>query len=150
MQIIFSVPGRISGKGRARFNRHTGVAYTPAKTAASEAMLREIAAEAMGDKPLLEGPLALNVTVAQQIPKSWSKKRKATAYYITGRPDCDNVLKLIADALNHVCWTDDSQIAELLFRRRYSDGREEIIISVSELSKSKDDKNWIPRKIEQR
>ncbi len=86
---------------------------------------------------LLTGPLALKISVWQSPPESWSKKRRARTKWIVGRPDCDNQVKLICDALNKVVWNDDAQVASLSFERRYLlDGREFIEVEVNQLEAS--------------
>lgn len=119
--LSFSIPGRIGGKGRARsFLRKGVIAHsTPKKTASDEAVVRQFAHLAIVGAPLLQGPLRLEVIVYRMIPKSWSGKRRAAAIWITGKPDCDNVLKLIADAMNGIAYQDDSQIAALAMVRLY-------------------------------
>jgi Holliday junction resolvase RusA-like endonuclease len=111
------------GKGRPRFSRKTGVAFTPAKTRSYEAALRYAAQEAMAGRVPLEGALRLEVHVEVPIPASWSKKRQqqAAAGLIrpTTRPDIDNYIKA-ADALNEVVWRDDSQIVSIDARKFYS------------------------------
>ena len=122
--VMFTIPGRIKGKGRPKFARRgTFVhAYTPSETMTSEAVVRSFGQEAMYGRAPFEGPLILDVTVTINRPDSWSKKKKAQAFYVTGKPDVDNVCKLIGDALNGITWKDDSQICDLHFRRRYRDG----------------------------
>lgn len=112
--------GKLIGKGRPRFGR--GRAYTPAKTVAAERSLGWIAKEAMSRAglPLLAGPLRLSVSVMALRPPSWSKKKALATTFITGKPDADNQIKLIGDALNGIVWNDDSQIAEIEFRRVYA------------------------------
>src|SRR6185436_10100771 len=112
-KITFTIPGRISGKGRPRFSRKSGVAYTPAKTVSCEAMVRHYASEAMERKPPIQGPVRLEISISLNTPKSWSKKKREQAYFVTGRPDLDNCGKLISDALNNIVYADDSQISDL-------------------------------------
>lgn len=123
--LSFIIPGRVGGKGRGRalVSKKTGRAfvYTPEKTRSTEAMVRTLAAEAMGSRPLFTGPLILDVTVTLNTPASWSKKRKAAAFYVTGKPDADNSIKLLGDSCNGIIWHDDSQLCEVHFRRRYND-----------------------------
>jgi len=128
MQISFTIPGRLKGKGRHR-SRALSVRgktfvqqYADPKTVSAEAMVRSIGAEAMRGRPPAEGPLVLDVEVTLNTPQSWSKKRKASAIYVTGKPDIDNVVKLLGDSLNGIAWGDDSQLCELHFRRTYSNG----------------------------
>lgn len=131
------VPGRLGGKGRPRFAVRGGYAraYTPEKTRNQEAMLRTLAAQAMGAQSLLEGPLSVHIEIVQQPPQSWSKKKQASAKWISGKPDADNVIKIIGDSLNGIVWRDDSQIAKLQFVRHYAlDETERAIIIVSPLT----------------
>ena len=57
------------------------------------------------------------------IPVSWPKKKQASALdgtlRPTGKPDLDNVAKLLADALNGILWHDDSQIVALEVEKHY-------------------------------
>jgi len=137
--ISFTVPGRLKGKGRPKFSTRGGFAraYTPAETANAEAMVRSLAAVAMRGIALLEGPCALHVHIWLQPPASWPKKKRAMASFVTGKPDCDNVVKLIGDALNGIVWRDDSQVAELKMSRHYRlDGGECAKVTIVDLSKS--------------
>lgn len=139
-EVRITIPGRIGGKGRARFSRQTRTAYTPEKTRATEAMLRQIAALHMRSKALLQGPLEVMIEVNQIPPDSWSQRKKAEARWITGKPDADNVIKSL-DAFNGIVWRDDSQIARLFFERRYVQNEgERVEIVVRELSNAAETK----------
>lgn len=121
--VSFTIPGVIGGKGRARaFVRRGKVGhFTPKKTQSDEAVVRHFALDAMikaGVRELV-GPLEISVTTNTRFPKSWSMKRRAATFYVTGKPDCDNVLKLICDAMNGIAYHDDSQIAAVRFMRCY-------------------------------
>ncbi len=117
--IHINFEGKLIGKGRPRFGR--GRTCTPAKTAAAENDLGWKAKRAMCAAHLqpLDGPLKLVVTILQERPQSWSKKKATLATFITGKPDADNQIKLIGDALNGIVWLDDSQIAAIDFQRTY-------------------------------
>lgn len=133
--VSFVIPGRIGGKGRHRSFIRAGkiAACTPAKTASDEGIVRHFAAQAMGRGTLLTGPLRLAVTVSRLFPNSWSMKRREATFWITGKPDCDNIIKLIGDAMNATVYQDDSQIAELSLRRMY--GLPECVtVNVTELT----------------
>lgn len=84
-------------------------------------MVRHFAWLAMRDscRTQLRGPLKLVVETWRTPPPSWSAKKRASAHWITGRPDFDNTLKLIADALNKVAYDDDAQIADGHHMKRY-------------------------------
>lgn len=138
MIVSFSIPGRIRGKGRPRATVRGGFArmYTDVKTKSDEAMVRHFASQAMYGLTVFKGPVELCISVYQHVPDSWSKKRKREAGYITGKPDCDNVLKLIGDSLNGIVFTDDSQVAQIKFSRRYTEASEQehVAVQVRELS----------------
>lgn len=134
MQISFIIPGRIAGKGRPRFMRKLGTAYTPSKTKSAEAIVRGFAFKAMSGKPLLDGPVELKITIEQGQPASWSKRKKASSVFVTGKPDCDNQIKLISDAINGIVWRDDSQVASITFDRRYTTQQERAVVTVRTLS----------------
>lgn len=116
--------GKPVAKGRPRFNRETGVAYTPAKTVKYETELRYAAEQVMGDRPPLEGPLRLEMDVTVPIPVSWAKKKQAAArageLRPTSKPDWDNFGKVV-DAGNLVVWVDDSQIVDGRVTKHYGD-----------------------------
>jgi Holliday junction resolvase RusA-like endonuclease len=73
----------------------------------------------------LDGPGAVTVTVVARmpIPASFSVRRRSLALQgrilPTGRPDVDNVAKLVLDALNGVFWRDDAQIVDLAATKVY-------------------------------
>lgn len=95
-----------------------GHVYTPAETQSDEAVVRQMASLEMRGKPPLAGPLSLHIRMVRNYPKSWRKKQRL-ARWVTGKPDCDNVLKLIADAMNGIVYGDDAQIAQVLVSRIY-------------------------------
>ena len=115
------VPGKAVGKGRPRFVRKTGHAYTPHATEAYERSLRLTMMANWDDPPLTE-PVAIGLVVYGEMPKSWSKARKAESTFKPAacKPDIDNVLKIVADAGNGVLWVDDKQIAYITAQRLWS------------------------------
>ena len=122
MPIVVTLAGTPTGKGRPRFRRETGHTYTPEKTRDYETNLRIEAQHIMGDRPLLDGPLRVDVVAAFDVPK-WSAKRRTQALaggiLPTKKPDADNLLKVL-DALNGVVWLDDSQIVVSSVRKVYA------------------------------
>lgn len=124
------IPGEMRGKGRPRFSRAGGFprVYTDERTANMESWVRLCAVEA-GAK-VLDGPVQLRVLVLSEVPASWPKKRRAAALAAVerpGKPDLDNVVKLLADALNGICWRDDKQVAEVLARKIYAEEASTVI-----------------------
>lgn len=56
------------------------------------------------------------------IPSSLSKKKKAEfdGKLCLKKPDIDNYIKLVCDALNGIAWEDDNEVAEVYATKRYS------------------------------
>src|SRR5262249_6304210 len=107
-----------------RFVRRTGIAFTPEATRSYEAMLRHVAALAMGNRPPLDGALSVQVAAFFAVPQSWSAKKKSTAFAgelrPKKRPDLDNIAKIL-DGLNGVVFIDDAQVVTAVVEKFYSD-----------------------------
>lgn len=137
-RVAFTVPGRPKGKGRHRTDPRTGRAYADKKTVAAE---REIAVAFIREKPfspfagrLLTGTVELNIEAVFAVPRSWSTKLRQAALAgeveFTGKPDRDNIEKLVMDALNGVAWVDDCQVnrGEPVVRRYGEPERVEVTV----------------------
>lgn len=122
--IVIRLDGEPKGKGRPRFSRKNGVAFTPTPTRNYEAALRMAAQVAMVGKVPLAGPLRIQISANFSIPQSWSKKKQAAALMgeirPTGKPDFDNLAKT-ADALNKIVWNDDAQVVDASITKHYTD-----------------------------
>ena len=133
--VVIELAGEPKGKGRPRFSRQSGHAYTPQPTRTYEGMLRYAAQVKMAGSAPIDGPLRIFVTAAFGVPQSWSNKKKSAAIAgtvrPTGKPDIDNVLKML-DALNAVVWKDDAQIVIATVGKIYSD-RPRLRIEVEQL-----------------
>jgi Holliday junction resolvase RusA-like endonuclease len=120
--VTVAIPGAPKGKARARVTR-AGIAFTPAETRNREAFVKMLAAQEMAGRPPLEGPCELVMRAVAPIPASWPKKRQAAAMAgeirPTGKPDLDNQIKLITDALNGVVYRDDAQIVRMAVEKVY-------------------------------
>ncbi len=78
--------------------------------------------------------LRANIIAYYPIAKSTSKKKRqqmlAGLIRPTKKPDLDNVIKSILDALNKVAYHDDTQIVSLSMEKFYSDSpRVEVTIN---------------------
>lgn len=150
MTITFTIPGRVSGKGRPKFRRIGNFVqtYTPEKTANMEAVVRAMASEAMRGSVPFAGAVWLHIQIRLMPPKSWSKKKQREAFFATGKPDLDNVLKLLGDALNGICWADDAQISALFCARTYdADRPESVTVTIGTLENRQIDierPDWAP------
>ena len=120
--ITIRLAGIPKGKGRPRFSRKSGRAYTPEATRSYEGALRYAAQQVMGDRKPLEGALAVRMVAGFPIPASWSKRKRDEALCAPAacKPDADNLAKVL-DALNEVVFKDDKQVTTLELSKIYSD-----------------------------
>ncbi len=136
-EVRFTIPGRLCGKGRARFTTIGGFAraYTPSKTGSEEKLVATFAKSAMAGSQPMEGPLWLEVVIVQRPPPSWSKKKAQEANWVTTRPDLDNIVKQCLDACNEIVFADDNQIARIHAERMWrTTGEERVEVRVSKLT----------------
>lgn len=98
--------------------------YDPKKSKDFKQYVKLVASEYKPSQ-LLSGPLQLDVKVFKPTLKSFSKKKKIEAEQgllrPISKPDVDNYVKGIKDALNKVIWNDDSQIVDLHVSKFYSE-----------------------------
>ena len=128
--IKFTYHGEAVGKGRPRYSRrgeyvHT---YTPQKTKNFEDTIRfEFMASNCEPMPVYDREISLKATVlvGVPIPKSYSKKRQALCRdrFIapSKKPDIDNILKSVFDALNGYAFADDVQIVQVYAEKVYAE-----------------------------
>lgn len=122
----FIVKGRPQGKKRPRFSRVSRTVYTPRETISYETQIA-VAFKAGGGRCIPAGQcVAVSVTAFFPVPQSYSRgKRKACidgAIRPDKKPDIDNVLKVVLDALNGLAYDDDKQVIEVICRKYYTDG----------------------------
>ena len=124
--ISFTVYGEPVAQGRPRFTTVAGhaMAYDPKESRDYKQCVRLAALEVRPEKPL-EGALSLAVTVYKSMPKSMSKKKAAQAIAgdlrPTTRPDLDNLIKGIKDAIKGIIWKDDSQVVNIYAAKWYGE-----------------------------
>jgi Holliday junction resolvase RusA-like endonuclease len=117
------INGEPVAKGRPRMTRR-GFVYTPAATRKFEAHGRLSAQLAMDGRPPIDVPVRIELLVELPVPASWSRRKTADA--ITGhirptsRPDVDNYLKAILDAINTIVVADDAQVVEVYAKKKFS------------------------------
>lgn len=108
------IAGEPVAKGRPRFGG--GRVYTPQKTKAYEEKIAQAARDA--GAVVLDGPICL--TLRCYFPFSGAARRRGDVYHIK-RPDIDNIIKIVGDALNGIAWKDDSQIVSVLAEKGLSE-----------------------------
>lgn len=70
-------------------------------------------------------PLEISIIALFPIPQSAGKKLKSSMLknevLPAKKPDSDNIIKIILDGLNGVCYHDDAQICRIHFEKKYSE-----------------------------
>lgn len=109
-EAVVEVP-EVVGKQRPRATARGGRArvYTPRKTRVFEETVRRAWREQAGDAwSGHHGPVSVSVSVSRELarsnPKYWAGRQD------TQKPDVDNVLKAVLDALNGLAYSDDAHI----------------------------------------
>ena len=134
MIVHFTIPGPPVGKGRPRFNRATGRAYTPERTASYENLVRMAFCQQYPQWMVWSKDRALRMEIAAYYPPPSSISKKRREFLLakgrpTKKPDASNLLKSIEDALNGVAYEDDSSIAEVHVWKYYGEpARAEVTI----------------------
>lgn len=125
----FAVLGQPQGKQRVKVTMRGGfaTAYTPDKTVSYENLIcLSFKAESAGAKtPFWDKPISMSIKAYYRIPKAFSKKKHNEALRGALRPqtkpDIDNVVKVVCDALNSIAYHDDTQIVEIKASKFYDD-----------------------------
>lgn len=121
----FTIYGTPVAKGRPKLSTR-GVfarAYTPEKTVNYENLVKVFYKNAGGE--MHHGAVSVEAMFCFPIPQSVPKKTKAKM--LAGeighvkRPDIDNCLKSLFDALNGVAWEDDASVTFVMAGKMYSE-----------------------------
>ena len=138
MKVKFTVLGEPAGKGRPRFSRQGQFvrAYTPEKTVAYEDLVKlEYHRQCKGFHFGDDQPLDMRITAYYSVPKSVSKRKRQAMLEHRIRPmkkpDNDNIVKMVQDALNAVAYRDDVQVVDSQLRKFYSDDPR-VVVTIQE------------------
>lgn len=128
MTLTFTVPGVSQPKGSTRAFVPKGwtrpiITSANAKGKGWEQSIAEAASRALADarlQPFADGPIAIDVTFYLPRPQKFCTKRYAAidVPHVT-KPDTDKLVRACKDALTRVIWHDDSQVTDVLARKRY-------------------------------
>ena len=133
MTYQFTVPGPPQGKARPRTVRRgrRSTTYTPEKTVEYENAVRKAYRDIYGNGNTIPAktPTSITIRAYYPIPKvSKAKRARMLSGEIkpTVKPDADNVIKIICDALNpkeefNGAWRDDAQATDVVFKKRYDE-----------------------------
>ena len=124
--IRITITAEPTAKARARTVVRNGVVrtYTPEKTLNAEAFLRERFSRHKDKAFPAHVPVRLFVTFYRTKSKYLPKKESMPFR----KPDLDNIIKSLTDALNGTLLADDSQLTEIFARKRWSDTGEGYIV----------------------
>lgn len=129
-KMYFEVEGEVIGKGRPRFTKQ-GRTYTPKKTLDYE---RAIKRSYLNKYTYLsKKSIRIKICAYLEVAKSHSKVKKQkmldNELQCTKKPDVDNIVKVVLDALNKVAYQDDTQVVEVIAIKRWSnESRLKVII----------------------
>lgn len=140
MTLKFQVSGIPKAQPRVKaFRRgnHAGV-YDPGTADGWKLLVREEARKAWDGKQFM-GPVKVEIEFLMPRPKAHCNKnglKIGAPLYHTSKPDLDNLLKAVFDALTNLgVWQDDSQIATVLAEKYYCYETPCALISITQLSK---------------
>ena len=123
--VEFTIQGKPRGKDRPRFSRRGNFisTYNTAGTIEYEKIVKYHYLGVSIPCPEYIGKVSVYINAYFKPPKSTSKKKFkeliGTPYL--KKPDCDNIAKIICDALNGLAYKDDSQINELQVQKIYAE-----------------------------
>ena len=120
------IPGKPVGKARPRLGAG-GRVYTPRETVLAEQTIRAAWIEA-GEPRLADEAVQIKVELGVQRPRGHFKRDGSLSaeglrnpYPHRQKPDVDNAVKMIFDALNGRAYRDDVQIIDARIIRRWAD-----------------------------
>lgn len=131
----FEVPGKIIGKGRPRLNTYTGSVYTPTRTKDYENLIMQYFLLKYPRYETFEGRVQVEINAFFEVPKTTKKADKVLMLEHkinpTKKPDIDNIVKIILDAMNGIAFKDDIQITKLNVEKTYA-LEEKVQVKISE------------------
>lgn len=131
----FEVIGDIQGKARPRMNTKARKTYTPTKTKLYEFNLRQWFLINYPNFRPIEGRIKVSIIAYFEIPKSTSKIKEAEMLINnispTKKPDIDNIVKIVLDAMNKFAYKDDTQVVKLIAEKKYA-STPKVVVKIEE------------------
>jgi len=149
----FTIYGDPVAQGRPRFSSRGGFtkAYDPKESREAKGYAKFILADTMRKKDykVLDEACIFSVKIYRKIPKSYSKKKHVQCangtLRPTTKPDLDNYIKLVKDAMSGIVWRDDSIVVGYSQCGKYyveenKDPRVEIVVETLEEYRERNNK----------
>lgn len=136
--ILFRVDGEPKGQPRPRAFSRNGKArvYDPGTAEGWRGLISAAARPELPAEPI-SGPVRLDVEFAMPRPQRLCRRRDDPgAIPHTSKPDLDNLLKALLDALTQLgLWRDDDQVVEVRAVKHYHElgGRPGALVAVREV-----------------
>lgn len=153
----FVISGKPHAKGRPRFRRSGRNGIVSYKSESDIEWESKVRGAYWGDweegdpVPITmhSGPVSIEIEAYFPIPRSWTRKKfEDSQLYgaMMSKPDIDNIIKGVTDALNKFAWVDDSQVFMVRAMKFFEDDRESeghvnVSIMFYELKKHQKNKN---------
>ena len=139
-KIFFTVYGKLVAKQSTRFRavkdkdgKLFSIQYTDPKIKKWQERVR-IAAEKHMPKDLFMGPIEMTLHFYFLLPKTMRRKHAfMEAKFKSTKPDCENLMKGIADALEKTFYFNDWQIAHADIWKHYTKEQERVEITINAL-----------------
>ena len=134
MQVKFNVFGKPRGKQRPRLCSVGGrnIVYTPKQTIEYEKLIK--ASYIASSKVFFERNIPIEINILAYF------FHKSSVEFATKKPDADNIIKIVLDALNKVAFYDDAQVSKICFEKRYSK-MPRLEITIQNLKETKTNEN---------
>lgn len=143
--ITFRIYGEPKGKQRPKFSRQGNAVrtYTPSQTVEYEKRVVEAFRRSGGDGFWCSKDEYFSMCVIAYfaMPKNTTKKQKAKMLsnppeIYPKKPDCDNIGKIVADALNEIAYYDDSRMHTQTVIKRYTEGEPYVAVYLGKVNQN--------------
>ena len=128
MKYEFVFDGHVMPMQRPRVTR-SGMSYVPKETQKSKRAIARAFKNTCGDVDTFDGPVAVSVTIYRPMTKALAKKVDVairhgreldpSLFLAPTKPDLDNQIKTVLDALEGLAYNNDSQVVDLVAHKRY-------------------------------
>ena len=151
MEVVeLTILGEPMGKQRPRYSTYNGYVrtYTPQKTINYESLIVHEYNNKYG-KLMFERDIPIKATIIAYFglksgdygKKGLNKsgREKLEIGYSTKHLDIDNIIKIVLDALNSICFVDDKQVCIVVGEKRYTTETPRVEIKIERLNYEKKD-----------